>query len=271
MTPQWDACTPARRGGSGCDLGTLFSRCSAGDARAREAIIVGFLPYARQLASRYRERGEPVEDLYQAASVGLIKAVDRYELERGGSFVAYAAPTILGEIRRHFRDKTWLVRVPRSVQERAGRVARAQEELRARSGSDPTTEVMAGHLGLELGEVAEAQGALEAYRPGSLDATYAAKDGQRLALSEIVGELDPEYERVETSVGYEHALRRLHPRERKVLLLRFGGELTQREIAMRIGVSQMQVSRILRNATAAVAAAPELQWTLRDEPERVRT
>jgi RNA polymerase sigma-B factor len=259
MTPQWFACTSARRGRSARDLRTLFNRCSAGDARAREAIIVGFLPYARQLARRYRGRGELVEDLYQAASVGLIKAVDRYEPERGGSFVAYAAPTILGEIRRHFRDKTWPVHVPRSVQERGGRVACAQEELRARSGSDPTTEVIARQLGLELGEVAEAQGALKAYRPGSLDATYAAEDGQRLALSETVGELDPEYERVETSVGYEHALRRLQPRERKVLLLRFGGELTQGEIARRIGVSQMHVSRILRNATAALAAAPELQ------------
>jgi len=259
MTPQRHACTSARRGRSARDLRTLFSRCSAGDARAREAIIVGFLPYARQLARRYRGRGELVEDLYQVASVGLIKAVDRYEPARGGSFVAYAAPTILGEIRRHFRDKTLPAHVPRSVQVRAGRVARAQEELRARSGSDPTTEVIASHLGLELCEVAEAQGALKAYRPGSLDATCAAEDGQRLALSELVGELDAEYERVETSVGYEHALRRLHPRERKVLLLRFGGEFTQAEIARRIGVSQMHVSRILRNATAVLSAAPELQ------------
>jgi RNA polymerase sigma-B factor len=259
MTPQRHACTSAPRGRSARDLRTLFSRCSAGDARAREAIIVGFLPYARQLARRYRGRGELVEDLYQVASVGLIKAVDRYEPARGGSFVAYAVPKILGEIRRHFRDNTWPAHVPRSVQERAGRVARAQEELRARSGSDPTTEVIARHLGLELCQVAEAQRALKAYRPGSLDATYAAEDGQWLALSEIVGELDPEYERVETFVGYEHAFQRLHPRERKVLLLRFGGELTQGEIARRIGVSQMHVSRILRNATAALAAAPELQ------------
>jgi RNA polymerase sigma-B factor len=257
MTPQWHARTSARRR-SARDLRTLFSRCSAGDARAREAIIVGFLPYARELAGRYMGRGEPVEDLYQAASVGLIKAVDRYEPERG-TFAAYAKPKILGEIRRHFRDATWPMHVPRSVQDRAGWVARAEEELRARSGADPSTEVIARHLGLELGEVAEAQGALEAYRPGSLDATYATEDGQRPALSEIVGELDPEYERVETSAGCGHALRRLQPRERKVLLLRFGGELTQDEIARRIGVSQMHVSRILRNATAAVAAAPELQ------------
>ena len=149
--------------------------------------------------------------------------------------------------------------VPRSVQERAGQVARAQDEIRATSGANPTTEVIARHLGLELGEVAEAQGALQAYRPGSLDATYAAEDGQRLALRETVGEFDSAYERLETSVGCEHALRRLHPRERKVLLLRFGGEFTQDEIARRIGVSQMHVSRILRNAAAALAAAPELR------------
>lgn len=258
MTPQGHVCTSARRGRPVRDLQTLLSRCSAGDARAREAIIVGFLPYARHLARRYRGRGELVEDLYQVASVGLIKAVDRYEPARGGSFVAYAAPTILGEIRRHFRDKTSPAHVPRLVQERAGRVSRAQEELRARSGSDPTTDVIASHLGLEPREVAEAQAALRAYRPRSLDATCAAEDGQRLALSELVGELDAEYERVETSLGYAHALRRLHPRERKVLLMRFGGELTQAEIARRIGVSQMHVSRILRNATAVLSAAPEL-------------
>jgi len=259
MTPQWDARTSVPRAGSARDLRTLFRRCSAGDARAREAIILRFLPYARRLARRYEGRGEPVEDVYQAASIGLIKAVDRYEPERGESFVAFARPTILGEITRHFRDTTWRVHVPRSVQERACQLTRAQDEIRATSGANAPTEVIARHLGLELGEVAEAQGALQANRPGSLDATYAADDGQRLTLRETIGEFDSAYERLETSVGWGEVLRRLQPRERKVLLLRFGGEFTQDEIARRIGVSQMHVSRILRNAAAALAAAPELR------------
>ncbi|MGZ4330566.1 MAG: sigma-70 family RNA polymerase sigma factor [Solirubrobacteraceae bacterium] len=259
MTLQWHARTSVPRAGSARDLRTLFRRCSAGDARAREAIILRFLPYARRLARRYEGRGEPVEDVYQAASVGLIKAVDRYEPGRGESFVAFARPTILGEIKRHFRDTTWRVHVPRSVQERACQLTRAQDEIRATSGAKASTEVIARHLGLELGEVAEAQGALQANRPGSLDVTDAVEDGQRLTLRETVGEFDSAYERLETSVGWGDALRRLHPRERKVLLLRFGGELTQDEIARRIGVSQMHVSRILRNAAAGLAAASELR------------
>ena len=152
------------------------------------------------------------------------------------------------------------MRVPRSVHERARRVARAQTDLRATSGSDPTIEMIARHLGLEFGEVAEARRALDAYRPRSLDATSAADHGPQVALKETVGDLDPEYERVETYAGCVHALRGLEPRDRTVLLLRFGGELQQDEIAKRIGVSRMQVSRIIRKATAAMAvAAPELQ------------
>jgi RNA polymerase sigma-B factor len=237
----------------------LFSRCSAGDPRAREAIIAWFLPYARQLARRYRGHGEPVDDLYQAASIGLINAVDRYEPERGCPFVGFAEPTILGEIRRHFRDATWGMHVPRAVQDRARRVAHTEQELRASSGSELTTEVIASYLRLELCQVAEARLAREVYRPGSLDAVHVTQDDRPLARSETIGELDPGYERVEASYRWREALQRLEPREVKVLLLRFSGELTQGEIARRIGVSQMQVARILRNATAALAAAPELQ------------
>ena len=188
-----------------------------------------------------------------------MKAVDRHDLTRG-SFLAFAEPTILGEIRRYFRDRTWPTRVPRSLQDRARRVASTQEELRARSGSDPTVEMIAEHLGLQPGEVAEARRALNAYQPGSLDATSAARDGRQLALKDTVGDLDPEYERVETFAGCVQALRGLEPRDCQVVLLRFGGELPQNEIAKRIGVSPMQVSRILHKATAAMAvAAPELR------------
>jgi RNA polymerase sigma-B factor len=135
-----------------------------------------------------------------------MKPVDRHDLTRG-SFLAFAEPTILGEIRRYFRDRTWPTRVPRSLQDRARRVASTQEELRARSGSDPTVEMIAEHLGLQPGEVAEARRALNAYQPGSLDATSAARDGRQLALKDTVGDLDPEYERVETFAGCVQALR----------------------------------------------------------------
>ncbi len=258
MTRQLLARTSAQRGESARDLWTLFRRCSAGDARAREAIIVRFLPYAHNLARLYTGRGEPVEDLFQTASVGLIKAVDRYRPERGDSFIAFAKPTILGEIRNYFRDATWRVHVPRAVQDRACRVASAHEQLLASAGPEPTTKVIATHLGLEPGEVAEAQGALKANHPGSLDVTNTTEDGQRLPLSEIVGEVDPEYERVDTSLRWGRALRRVTARDRNIFLMRFGGELTQSEIAGRIGVSQMQVSRILRKSTATVAAALEM-------------
>jgi RNA polymerase sigma factor, sigma-70 family len=192
------------------DLRTLFSRHPAGDARAREAIILGFLAYARQLARPYRGRGELVEDLYQAASVGLIKAVDQREPERGVSFIAYATPTIRGEIRRHFRDT-------------ARRVMYLVRSRNAPAGSSAPKR----------------------------------SSWQGPVLTRPVGESDSAYKRVETSAGLGHALRKLQPRERKVLLLRFGCEFTQGEIARRIGVSQMHVSRILRNAIGAVAS--ELQ------------
>jgi RNA polymerase sigma-B factor len=237
------------------DLRTLFSRCSAGDAQARETIIVRFLPFARRLARAYEGRGEPVDDLCQAASVGLIKAVDRYSPDRGDAFPAYARPVIVGEIRRHFRDTTWPVHVPRPMKERAGRVVRASKELPPTSGFREKTEALATFLGLAPGEVAEAQHAMEAYWPGSLDATYVLPDRHRLALHEVIGGPEPEYERAEVSVGIRRALRGLGPRDRKVLLMRLACDLTQAEIASRVGVSQMHVSRILRKAGAAVTAS----------------
>lgn len=237
-----------------CDIRGLFDRCSAGDTRARETIIVGFLPYACRLARRFEGRGEPMEDLCQAASIGLIKAVDRFEPARGTPFVAYAKALILGEIMRHFRDTTWRVYAPRAMKERAARVARAENELVARCGSQATTAVVATHVGLDPAEVTEAQGVLRANRAASLDAAYATEDGE-LPVRETVGRLDAEYERVEASAGFSRAALRLTPRDRNVLLLRVVCELTQDEIASRIGVSQMQVSRILRRCRGVVASA----------------
>jgi RNA polymerase sigma-B factor len=248
MTPHWHA---RAEHWSARDLGALFRRYSAGDTRARETIILRFLPLARRLARTYAGRGEPIEDLCQAASVGLIKAVDRYSLDRGDAFPAYARPVILGEIRRQFRDMAWYVHVPRSVRERAWQVRRAETDLGAASGS-AKPEAIADYLGIGREEVLEARRAQEAYSPRSLDASCTAADGDALSLHDVIGAVEPDYERIEVSVGLRRALLTLKPRDQKVLLLRLGWELSQDEIARRVGLSQMHVSRILRT-TARVA------------------
>lgn len=251
MTPQCHARADPWSAG---DLKALLSRCSAGDLHARETVIVRFLPLARRLARGYEGRGEPIEDLCQAASVGLIKAVDRYSLERGDAFPAYARPMIVGEIRRHFRDTTWRVHVPRPVRERATQVLGAERELGAASGPAKPAAI-ANYLGIGPGEVAEARRALAADSPVSLDESYAGPEGETLALREVVGAEESGYERVELSVGIRRALLTLKPRDRKVLLLRLACGLSQDEIAGRVGLSQMHVSRILRNAGEALSVS----------------
>jgi RNA polymerase sigma-B factor len=236
------------------ELRSLLSRCSAGDPRAREAVVVELLPYARFLARKFIGRGEPLEDLYQAASLGLIKAVDAYDPEKGSSFVRYAEFRILGEIRNHFRAVTQRVHLPRSLQDRARSVARAREELRASLGAEPTTEAVAELLKLSPAQVGEADEALRAGRPKSLDATVAGKEDEDGNSAEWIGQPDPGYERVEDALWCRDALRRLSPRERDVVVLRYGGELTQTDIARRVGVSQMHVSRLLRTALASLTA-----------------
>jgi RNA polymerase sigma-B factor len=256
MTPYRHEHAVAPMDWSRCNVGALFSRSSAGDTRARETIILRFLPMARALARQYEGRGEPIEDLVQAASVGLIKAVDRYSPDRGDAFPAYARPMILGEIRRHFRDTTWRVHVPRPMKERAGRVLRADRELgEGAGGSAVRSEAIAKRLGVEVGEVVEARRALATYFPTSLEDSSVAPDGRAAALRRLRGTVDPGYERVEVSVGVERALRVLVRRDRKILLLRLWWELSQEEIAGRIGISQMHVSRILRNAGAALTTS----------------
>ena len=255
MTPHGPAHVVAPRDRRPCDVGQLLHRSTAGDAHARETIIVRFLPLARRLARLYEGRGEPLEDLYQTAAVGLIMAVDRYSPDHGATFVAYARSVILGAIRHHFRDGTWPVHVPRSMKDRAARVVRAESELTAASGSLAKPEAVAAHLGIGVAEVAEARGALQAYRPTSLDTPYVASDGGHIDRREAIGADDSGYDRVELSVGVERAVRRLKPRDRKILLLRLAFELSQDEIAGHTGISQMHVSRILRNARAVLAAS----------------
>ncbi|MGA8340060.1 MAG: sigma-70 family RNA polymerase sigma factor [Solirubrobacteraceae bacterium] len=253
MAPQPHARAVMPSDGPACELSTLFRLCSAGDTRARETIIVRFLPLACRLARIYEGRGEPIDDLRQAASLGLIKAVDRFSFDRGDSFPAYARPVILGEIRRHFRDTTWRVHVPRPIKDRAAQVLHADREL----GTAPATEPdrVADHLGLESAEIAEARLAIEAQWPRSLDEPTSGSDGDGLALGEVIGRKEPEYDRVEVSLGVRRALRKLGPRDTKVLFLRLAFGLTQDEIAGHVGVSQVHVSRILRNAGAVLTTS----------------
>jgi RNA polymerase sigma-B factor len=228
-----------------------------GDLGARERLVARFLPLARQLARRYGKTGESMDDLIQVASLGLVKAIDRYELDRGTAFSSFAVPTILGEIKRHFRDTGWTLRVPRAVQERRMKVNRAIPVLTARLGRSPTTAEIAEQIQATSEEVLEALEAAVAYEPVSLDATPGADEDETWAQS--VGGDDPGYELVEHSATLSPALRALPERERLIVHMRFVQDMTQSEIAARIGISQMHVSRLIRKALEAMREATEAE------------
>jgi RNA polymerase sigma-B factor len=204
------------------------------------------MPFARALALRYRGSSELTEDLVQVASLGLIKALDGFDLERGGSFKAYAAPTILGELRRHFRDRVWTLRLPRSLSERALAISEASQGLAEELGRTPTAAEIADQLELSDEEVIEALLGDQARKMMSLNVPVSREDSDSAELVETLGREERGFERVDTQLAAEGAL--LTERERVVLKLRFEEDLTQYEIAGRIGVSQMQVSRIMREA-----------------------
>jgi RNA polymerase sigma-B factor len=222
-----------------------------GDLAARERLVERFLPLARQLARRYGAAGEPLDDLVQVASLGLVKAVDRYELDRGTAFSSFAVPTILGEIKRHFRDTGWTVRVPRAIQERRIKVNRAVPTLTARLGRSPTPAEIAEHIDATAEDVLEALEAAVAYEPVSLNSNPGGDDEDD-GWAQAVGAEDPGYELVEQSVTLAPAMRALPPRERLILHMRFVEDMTQSQIAEKIGISQMHVSRLIRKALEAV-------------------
>jgi RNA polymerase sigma-B factor len=229
-----------------------------GDAAAREALVQRFLPLARQLARRYQRGGEPLDDLVQVASLGLLKAIDRFEPERSTAFSSFAVPTILGELKRHFRDRGWSVRVPRDLQELAVRVDRVTEELARELGRAPTPVEIADHIGVTTEQVLEAREAAGAYRAVSLDRPRDDdEDGDGMA--ETMGIEDPGFGLAEDAATVERLMGVLNDREREVLRLRFAEDLTQSEIGARVGVSQMHVSRLIRQAVARLraAASPE--------------
>jgi RNA polymerase sigma-B factor len=230
-----------------------------GDLAAREELTERFLPLARDLALRYTYTDEAFDDLLQVASLGLIKAIDRFEPDHGTKFTSYAAPTILGELKRHFRDKGWALHVPRDLQERTLAVSRETELLSKKLGRSPTAREVGAALAFSVEEVLEAQEAAASYEAASLDAPTARDDDEAAALMDMMGGEDSAYELVESRDAIARTWKALPEVERQVLELRFTSDLTQRQIGERIGYSQMHVSRLLRRAlsrleTAAAAA-----------------
>ena len=226
-----------------------------GDLAAREELVERFLPLARDLALRYTYADEPFDDLLQVASLGLIKAIDRFDPDRGAKFTSFATPTILGELKRHFRDKGWALHVPRNLQERTLAVNRETETLSKELGRSPKPREVAQALGCSVEEVLEAQQAALSYEAASLDAPTTRDDEEAAPLVDLMGSEDPAYELVEVRDAIASTWKVLPGVERQVLELRFMHDLTQREIGQRLGYSQMHVSRLLRRALSRVGDA----------------
>lgn len=225
-----------------------FKRLDAYDPAARgmrDRVVDLWRPVANQVARRYANRGEPIEDLRQTAMVGLMKAVTRYDPARGERFASYLLPTVTGEVKRHFRDHTWAIRVPRRHQENRGRLNRATTELTQRHGRSPTVAELAEDLGLSQEETVELMGASSAYSALSLEVPFNDPEGSATMLGDTLGEFDACLERLIDREALRPAVARLSERERLILALRFTGERTQSEIAATVGCSQMHVSRIL--------------------------
>ena len=226
----------------------LFVRWAKdGEVPARDTLIERFLPLARKLARRYAGSNEPYEDLVQVASLGLVKAVERFDPGRGFAFTSFAVPTIVGELKRHFRDAGWALHVDRSAQERARKIAEARREVSSRQGRSPTVPELAEYLECSEEEVLEGLQAAEAYDTVSLDAPARGENETVRRLDTLGGE-DDRLGRVDDQATVFAAAQHLPERERRILYLRFGEDLTQAEIADRVGVSQMQVSRLLRKS-----------------------
>ena len=235
----------------------LFARYRGRDDQAaRDALVERFLPLATRLARRYHGGGEPLEDLVQVASMGLLKAVDRFDPARGTAFSSFAVPTIAGELKRYFRDKRWSVRVPRDLQELAMRVDRATNRLVQELGRAPTAAEIAQDVGVSIEQVLEAREAAAAYRAESLDRSFDDdQDGTRVV--DRLGGDDPGYRQAESSATVESMMSILSDREREILRLRFVEDLTQSEIGDRVGLSQMHISRLLRQAVARLREVAE--------------
>ncbi|RDI50725.1 RNA polymerase sigma-B factor [Nocardia mexicana] len=237
------------------DVTTLFEELAAAadgsDRRAelRTQLISRCIPLADHIARKFSGRGEPFDDLTQVARVGLVHAVDRFDITRGSNFLSFAVPTIMGEVRRYFRDNTWAMRVPRRVKETHLRIGAAIDSLSQSLGRSPTVKEIAGELEINPDEVTQAVIAGNAYQPSSIDAVSVGRDTEA-SLLDTLGEEESQFDRVEEYVAIRPLLAGLPERERRILTMRFFESMTQTQIAQRMGISQMHVSRILAKTLA---------------------
>jgi RNA polymerase sigma-B factor len=250
------------------DVTEMFRRLVTLDAnsveyrRQREVIVERCLPLANHIARRFNNRGEPLEDLVQVARVGLMNAVNRFDVDTGADFLAFAVPTMMGEVRRHFRDHGWSVKVPRRLKELNSQLKRSREELSHRLGRAPTASEIAVDLGLDRDDVVQAQIASSAYSTLSSDApARAGDDGDAPSVATTFGDVDARLDKVLDVETVRPLLAALPPRDQTVLRLRFFENLTQTQIADRLGISQMHVSRLLARSLASLrkqVRTPEL-------------
>jgi RNA polymerase sigma-B factor len=240
--------TQAPAGRARDDWRLLYRYHRHGDVAARDELVSRFLPLARQLARRYQRGSEPLDDLVQVASIGLVKAIDRFDPDRGTAFSSYAVPTILGELKRYFRDTGWALHVPRGMQERVIQLNAAIARLSRQLGRSPTTAELAETLKATPEEILEAMQAATAYDAMSLDGPRSAEESDSDTHLEAVGATDDGFDLVELRASIAPTLRALSERDRLVLHMRLVDDMTQSEIASRIGVSQMHVSRLIRRA-----------------------
>ncbi len=245
--------SPFMTGAPDPDRALLRRYHELGDRTAREALVQRHLPLVRSLARRYAGRGEALEDIEQVGAIGLLKAIDRYELERDVALTTYATPNVVGEIKRHFRDRGWAIRIPRALQELNVKMSGAIERLTAALGRSPTIAEIAEELDATPEQVLEALEAGSAYSPVSLSAGPSADDD--LDLMEVIGSEDENFDRADERTSLEPALDALPDRERQILRMRFEDGMTQTQIAERVGLSQMHVSRLIRKSLERMRAS----------------
>jgi RNA polymerase sigma-B factor len=242
--------TRAQNDADALALLTLLADLPAGSpdrARARERLVKMYIPLAEHLARRFRNRGELMDDLVQVASLALLKSIDGFDPNRGAAFTSYAIPMIVGELKRHFRDKGWDVRVPRRLQELRLEISKCSGDLAQKLGRSPTVSDLAQHLECNDEEIIEALDCSQAYRALSLHAPVSGDDSGG-ELMDLLGGMDPEMESVENRAALRPLLARLPEREQKIIAMRFFGNMTQSQIATEIGISQMHVSRLLAHS-----------------------
>ena len=216
--------------------------------RIREQLVPGYESLVHFLARKFQNRGEPLEDIVQVGFLGLIKAIDRFDPDLGNEFTTFATPTIAGEIKRYFRDRSWAIRFPRRLQELYQQVVRVNEEMKNQLNRQPTVSAIAERLKVSAEDVLEAMEMSPAHTPLSIDATIGSDGEEGRQVSETIGGADENLDRVEMRDVLERAMQHLTPRERAIMAMRFYEEMSQSEIAKRLGISQMHVSRLQRAA-----------------------